>query len=1143
MRGRKPARNFLGSGATLTARAGDHWGQWAEAAALLLLGDPKHRTPREWRWGNRGSFSFNLAKAAFFDQEAGEGGGVLWLVQHLGQAASDAEAMRWLAAQGIAPAGNDNLPSLPKPARVIRAANDNAADLAEIAERRALAANQYAAALPIEGTPAAAYLRARGLTRWPRSVRWCPAFAAYPNDPRPRPAILFPATDGAGQVQAVQAVRLTAEGRKAEGRAKTSLGPIGVGFFRLDGRGPVHVAEGPETALAVWLATGAPVLACLGPITANRVNAAPCAPAALLVLAGDAAAPDSPAARTLASATAAALARGLAVRVAVPDGPSGADWNDTLRADGPAAVVAAIAAAPIQTPAAWGAASDTVPTQTVFEARRTVAEAFKAWAATVPDFDPAADTVAPVVAVRVSTGVGKSYTARRAAVDLVRDLRARGDGRAVVVAVPRHNLGDEYADALAFLAEGLAVAVYRGRSAPDPLAEGETMCRRADEAAAVQKAGGEVERTLCRQGETRCPFFAICGHQRQRRAQADIWIAPHAILWRAPPKMIDAAALIVDEDASGGAFGGFDGAPVRLSLDELAAVLPIAGDIDATADLAAVSARAANALRAGGLGRVAVHALRAAGLVPDDLAEARALAYRAVKAPDIAPDTPADLVAARLAEVAPNNRNALRRARLFGLLRAAMLADGAATVAGIFCETVAAKDGETYTAVRLRWKNDIHAGWAVPTLLASATARPEVLRAIWPSLGDIIEAEAAAPAVTVRQITNRAFGAATLAPADGAPDTALRHARNTRARLRRYIEARRAELGGDVLVIAQARTIDLLRADGLPEGVETAHFNALSGLDRWRDVRGVILIGRTMPAPAAVEDMAEVLAARPMQRLAGWYESRPACLNMRGTGQGPAICRKGAKGAAASMGTDWHPDPLAEALRWQIAEGELMQALGRGRGVNRTDAAPLALDILTACPLPVAIDEAGTFEAFEPSPAAIMAARGVMVPDTMAKGAWAMVAAILPDLFPSAEAARDAGKDRASRGGNPIDSPIGISPRERSTARVRLAGGRYAVPVVLAADTLAEAEAILARLGLAADVLDFVPATVPEAEAVQALPLLAPVGQTLPMLSPVVQAWPMLSPVGQVWPLVAIVGGFAARYRGGAIPWRAMRGG
>lgn len=1113
--------------------AGDHWGQWAEAAALVLLGEPKHRTPREWRWGNRGSLSFNLAKAAFFDQEAGEGGGVLWLVRHLGQAASDAEAMRWLAAQGIAPAGNDNLPRLPKPApaRAMRAANDNSEALAEIAARRDLAARQYAAALPIEGTPAAAYLRARGLTRWPRSVRWCPAFAAYPNDPRPRPAILFPATDASGAVQAVQAVRLTAEGRKIEGRAKTSLGPIGAGFFRLDGRGPLHIAEGPETALAVWLATGAPVLACLGPITANRVNAAPCAPAALLVLAGDAAAPDSPAARTLASATAAALARGLAVRVAVPDGPSGADWNDALRADGAPAVVAAIAGASIQAPAAWGAASDPVPTQTVFDARRTVAEAFKAWAAAVPDFDPAADTVAPVVAVRVSTGVGKSYTARRAAVDLVRDLRARGDGRAVVVAVPRHNLGDEYAAALADLAEGLAVAVYRGRSAPDPLADGETMCRRADEAAAVQKAGGEVERTLCRQGETRCPFFAICGHKRQSRAQADIWIAPHAILWRAPPKMINAAALIVDEDASGGAFGGFDGAPVRLSLDELAAVLPIAGDMDATADLAAVSARAAHALRAGGLGRVAVPALRTAGLTADDLAEARALAYRAIKAPDVAPDTPADMLAARLAEVAPNNRNALRRARLFGLLRAAMLAE-AATVMGIFCETVAAKDGETYTAVRLRWKNDIHGGWAVPTLLASATARPEVLRAIWPNLAEVIEAEAAAPAVTVRQITNRAFGAATLAPADGAPDTALRHARNTRARLRRYIEARRAELGGPVLVIAQARTIDLLRADGLPDGVETAHFNALSGLDRWRDVRGVILIGRTMPAPAAVEDMAEVLAARPVQRLAGWYESRPACLNMRGTGQGPAICRKGAKGAAGTMGTDFHPDPLAEALRWQIAEGELMQALGRGRGVNRTDAEPLALDILTACPLPVAIDEAGTFEAFEPSPAAIMAARGVMVPDTMAKGAWAMVAAILPDLYPSPDAARDAGKDRASRGGNPIDSLIGISPRERSTARVRLAGGRYAVPVMLAADTLAEAEAILARLGLVAEVLDFVPVTVPEAEAVP------------DMLAEAGKVWPMLSPVGQAWPLIAAtVGGFAARYGGGAIPWRRGHGG
>lgn len=1061
-------------------RTAPNWPEIAEPIARALLGDPNRAEsrPHELRFGGKGSLAVDLRKGRWFDHEAGEGGGMLALVRReISGTAADAWA--WLAAHGFAEASNDNAraPRSAPPRRVKpEPANDNAD--AETAAKSALAARQWAEARPIEGTPGAVYLRGRGIDRWPASVRWCAAFQAFPDDPHPRPAILFPATDAAGAVVAVQAVRLTSAGRKITGRAKTSLGPIAAGVLRLPGAGPLHIAEGPETALSVWIATGAPVLATLGPITARRIDAAPVAPAGLLVIAGDAAAPGSSAARLLESATAAALARGLSVRVAVPDGAPGRDWNDALQAAGADHVRAAIASAPVQAPEAWGTATASAPAGTVFDARRRVAEAFEQWAATVPGFDP--ETPAPVLAVRVSTGVGKSYTARRAAVDLVRTLRAAGDLRAVAVAVPRHNLADEFAAELAEIAGGLAVAVYRGRAADDPEAEGEKMCRRSDEAAAVQKAGAEVERTLCRQGETRCPFFAICGHQRQRQARADIWIAPHATLWRTPPRMIEPAALIVDEDASGGAFGGFSGVPVRLSLDELGRVLDVPGDLDATADLAAYSGRIARALRAAGAGRIALDAIRAEGLTADDMAAARKLAYRAIRSPEIGPETPPELLAERLAEVAPSNRNALRRARLFGLVRTAIEA-AAETVPGIFCETIEGRDGERFAAVRLRWRNEIAAGWNVPTLLASATARPEVLRAIWPALVDVIEAEAAAPAVTVRQITNRAFGAATLCPPEGAPESAQRHARNTRARLRRYIEARRAELGGPVLVIAQARTLDLLRAEGLPEGVETAHFNALSGLDRWRDVRGVILIGRTMPAPAAVEDMAEVLAGRAVQRCAGWYEARPAFLNMRGDGRGPAIERKGARGVAPTPGTDWHPDPLAEALRWQIAEGELMQAVGRGRGVNRSEAEPLAVDILTACPLPIAIDEAGPLEAFEPTPAALMAARGVVVADTAAKGAWHILAAILPDLYATPEAARDAGKER-SRGDNPICNLIGFPPRERSKARIRLAGARYAVAVAIRARSEAEARDLLARVLPGADLLEFVPPAVPEPE-------------------------------------------------------------
>jgi len=58
---------------------------------------------------------------------------------------------------------------------------------------------------------------------------------------------------------------------------------------------------------------------------------------------------------------------------------------------------------------------------------------------------------------------------------------------------------------------------------------------------------------------------------------------------------------------------------------------------------------------------------------------------------------------------------------------------------------------------------------------------------------------------------------------------------------------------------------------------------------------------------------------------------------------------------------DKHPDPLVEKVRWQICEGELMQSLGRVRGINRTASDPVQIDILTNVALPVTADEVVTW--------------------------------------------------------------------------------------------------------------------------------------------------------------------------------------
>jgi|SRR5438093_6363446 len=72
-----------------------------------------------------------------------------------------------------------------------------------------------------------------------------------------------------------------------------------------------------------------------------------------------------------------------------------------------------------------------------------------------------------------------------------------------------------------------------------------------------------------------------------------------------------------------------------------------------------------------------------------------------------------------------------------------------------------------------------------------------------------------------------------------------------------------------------------------------------------------------------------------------------------------------------------HPDPLAEAVRFAVCEGELLQAVGRGRGVRRSADTPLEVLILTDVPVPLPVNELTSFRALSDSagPLGLLAAR------------------------------------------------------------------------------------------------------------------------------------------------------------------------
>ncbi|CAA9360622.1 MAG: hypothetical protein AVDCRST_MAG90-2993 [uncultured Microvirga sp.] len=197
-----------------------------------------------------------------------------------------------------------------------------------------------------------------------------------------------------------------------------------------------------------------------------------------------------------------------------------------------------------------------------------------------------------------------------------------------------------------------------------------------------------------------------------------------------------------------------------------------------------------------------------------------------------------------------------------------------------------------------------------------------------------------------------------------------------------------------------------LKASRLPADVCVEHFNNVAGLDRYKDVRLLICIGRIMPSVFEVEAFSGSLSGVEAQktpepaRPPRWYDRVLRGLRRKdGTGLG--------------VQTDKHPDVAAEACRWQICEGELIQALGRARGVNRTAGTPLDIDIFGDVVLPISVDQVLEWSEVPAGAEIEMLADGIVLesPTDMA-ACW-------PEVWETPEAARQWQK-RSTSGQNPI---------------------------------------------------------------------------------------------------------------------------
>ena len=263
------------------------------------------------------------------------------------------------------------------------------------------------------------------------------------------------------------------------------------------------------------------------------------------------------------------------------------------------------------------------------------------------------------------------------------------------------------------------------------------------------------------------------------------------------------------------------------------------------------------------------------------------------------------------------------------------------------------KDGKVKIVVAMAWRDEIHASWHVPTLVMDATMPVEIVRQFFPQMEEPVSAAAPMPHTRVRQITDRAMSAAMLiATRDGQRAAQPGAAQQRRAGAPLHRGARRRCAGpGACWSWASRGSKTALRAGALPETVE---MRALQRHHRAERVERSRAADRRSAAPSRRRGRSSASPA-PC--------SAPTSTRSRRTRRArcdyPRIVRgiRMRDGTGREVEGNQHPDPRAEAVRWSICEAELIQTIGRGRGVNRTAANPLQIDILTNVCLPIEVDE------------------------------------------------------------------------------------------------------------------------------------------------------------------------------------------
>ena len=219
----------------------------------------------------------------------------------------------------------------------------------------------------------------------------------------------------------------------------------------------------------------------------------------------------------------------------------------------------------------------------------------------------------------------------------------------------------------------------------------------------------------------------------------------------------------------------------------------------------------------------------------------------------------------------------------------------------------------------------------LPLIHADATLPLDLVRNYLPNLKLACDLDVEAPHMRVTQVAGTPVGKAALVPKPpgerkgkqrGAWTETGEEAEERVARKRqRLVDACRHLAQGRRGLIITYKDIEKDFA-GI-EGVEVAHFGAIEGIDRWRDVDVVVIIGRPLPRPDDIERMAAAITGQPV--IAGptiEQHGRSAQADGRAAHQVPDLCRAGGRDGPAGRHRGGHRAGGRAGKRRQPDQGQ-----------------------------------------------------------------------------------------------------------------------------------------------------------------------------------------------------------------------------